>query len=226
MNIKNTIKHFLGRYPSIFFPLYRVHAPDTHIKECLLDEHSELVIEGFPRSANTYAVVAFRQAQNRDVPMAHHLHVEAQILRAVELKKPAIALIRKPTDAVKSLIIRYPGVSPDSEFRRYISFYSAIERVKNQVVLADFNQVTKDFGKIILEVNEKYGTAYKAFVTTKENVEKVYNEIDAINQKLDDGKETHVARPSKIRQMKQPRLHESNAMVVAESLYSRLTGDL
>ena len=32
-----------------------------------------LVIEGFPRSANTFAVVAFRQAQERYVPIAHHL---------------------------------------------------------------------------------------------------------------------------------------------------------
>ena len=95
----------------------------------------ELVMEGFPRSANTFAVVAFRQAQGRDVSMAHHLHVEAQVFEGVRLGKPVVVLIRQPTDAVKSLIIRHPGADVESAFKRYISFYKNIEKVIDQVVL-------------------------------------------------------------------------------------------
>ena len=160
MNVKNNIKHICGRYPSIFFPLYRSLAPESHIKECLLNDSSELVIEGFPRSANTFSVVAFRQAQGRNVPMAHHLHVEAQILKGVSKGLPVVVLIRNPMDAVKSLLIRHPLVRPDDAFKRYIEFYSAVERVADEVVIAEFNEVTTEFGGVIDRINKKYGTDY------------------------------------------------------------------
>src|SRR2546428_11249384 len=44
---------------------------------------SELVIEGFPRSSNTFSIVAFETAQARPVKVKHHLHTAAQIIQAV-----------------------------------------------------------------------------------------------------------------------------------------------
>ncbi|HKI45258.1 MAG TPA: hypothetical protein VKA08_08020, partial [Balneolales bacterium] len=170
----------------------------------------------------TYAVVAFRQAQGQYIPMAHHLHVEAQILRGVSLGIPVVVLIRNPVDAVRSLIIRHPTVDPDSEFQRYIDFYSAVERVVDKVVVADFATVTEDFGSVISRINDKYGTTYKIFKSTPENIKLVYKEIEEINKEVDGGKESHVARPSKERKQKEVSISISDNYKKAVSIYSGL----
>jgi hypothetical protein len=187
-----------------------------------MSPEKELVMEGFPRSANTFAVVAFRQAQERDVPMAHHLHIEAQILEGVRLGKPVIVLIRKPADAVKSLIIRHPSTDVESAFKRYISFYKNVEKVIDKVVLADFDVVTSDLGAAILELNQKYKTNFKVFESTPENIEQVYSEVGAINRLFDEGKETHVARPSGKRERMRVTIPQSRIFWEAEAVYEQL----
>ena len=57
---------------------------------------TQLVIEGYPRSANTYAVVAFAAVQPERPRIAHHLHVAAQVLAAVDRDIPTMVLIRRP----------------------------------------------------------------------------------------------------------------------------------
>ena len=200
MSIKNRLKHLLGRYPSIFFPAYRLTAPEHHIRECLMSQEKELVIEGFPRSANTFAVVAFRQAQGRYVPMGHHLHVEAQILQGVKWGKPVIVLLRNLVDAVKSLLIRHPSVKWEHAFCRYVHFYSAVLKVRDRVIIDHFNEVTNNFGDVIKKMNARFGCDYRPFEHTKGNVAKVFEEIEAINLQLDQGEESHVARPSRERE--------------------------
>ena len=52
---------------------------------------TELVIEGFPRTANTFAVFAFQTAQARPVRVAHHLHAPIQVTVAARRPPPAAA---------------------------------------------------------------------------------------------------------------------------------------
>jgi len=228
MTLKNKVKHFFGRYPMLFFSIFKLLAPSSTVRECLLNTDSEIVIEGFPRSANTFSVVAFRYAQNRAVPMAHHLHVEAQILAGVRKGLPVIVLIRQPEPAIKSLMIRHNHITENEALVRYIEFYSAVKRVKESVVIADFDSVTRDFGSIISLVNEKFGSKFKLFEHNDENVSAVYAEIDRINILLDGGKETHVARPSVIRKKDNSKTTlclDSPLMIKANSLYLDLIGE-
>lgn len=222
LKVKNWLKHTLGRYPSLFFPAYRLTAPRHHIQECLFSPEKEIVIEGFPRSANTFAVVAFCKAQGRHVPMGHHLHVEAQILMAASLGKPCLALIRNPDDAVRSLKIRHPDVKVERAYKRWLDFYSAVEKVLAGVVVADFTEVTTDYGQVIERLNRFFGTSYMAFEYTESNVHEVFEEIDAINRQIDGGKETHVARPSDARQKMAVELPEYPIRDEARELYEAI----
>jgi hypothetical protein len=75
----------------IFLPTVRFcpalqEPEDPH---CWVSRTTEIVIEGYPRSGNTFAVVAFRLAQGREIEIAHHLHAAAQIKRAARLDVPA-----------------------------------------------------------------------------------------------------------------------------------------
>lgn len=225
--LKQFLRYYLGHhYPKSFFYIYRMLAPPHHVTNLLLGSETEIVIEGYPRSSNTFAVVAFLRAQDRDVKVAHHLHIEAQILAGVARGLPVIVLIREPVGAIKSLMIRHPEVTPEWAAKRYVEFYSVVERVKASVVVADFETVIGDFGSVIVEVNKKFGTEFRPFVHTDENIAAVFDEIEEINIHESGGKETHVARPSLKRSNSETssKVDEHDATIVhARELYRILT---
>ena len=155
------------------------------------------MIEGFPRSANTFSAVAFQFSQKKEVRMAHHLHVEAQIIYAAHNKIPILLLIRNPKDAVKSLLVRHPETNQEWALKRYIKFYSNLTPFLDNCHVAKYEDVISDFGKIIDDFNEKFSTSFNRFEHSKENVETVFKQIDIINKKVGLGLESQVARPSK-----------------------------
>jgi hypothetical protein len=86
--------------PSLTLPLARALRRGE-----VVDARTDIVIEGFPASANTFAVAAFRLAQEpRYMRIAHHTHVPAQVIEATRLGVPAILLIREPMQAVLSVM--------------------------------------------------------------------------------------------------------------------------
>ena len=198
--------------------------------------NTEIVIEGYPRSANTFAVAAFLQAQNRPVRIARHLHLPVQIIRAVRWKIPTLVLIRYPEDAVLSLLVREPLISAKWALKEYIGFYSAIRPYSDGYVLATFEQVTSDFGQVIDRINRKFKTDFLRFEHTPENVSRVFEmveEMDKADRGEENATETTVARPSEYRRiLKMQRLEElMQADVVplvqkAKWIYEEMVGEL
>jgi hypothetical protein len=194
---------------------------------------TEIVIEGYPRSGNTFAVVAFRLAQGREIEIAHHLHAAAQIKRAARLDVPAIVLIREPSEAILSLVVRDPHASMRWALRSYIRFYSSIIPYLEKTVVAPFPTVTSDLASIIRMVNTRYGTAFKEFVPTEHALKSVRQTVEWMGQRdsmitgWDYG--LGVAAPSEQRRRaKEARrteyLDERNKplRLTAESLYERV----
>jgi hypothetical protein len=144
---------------------------------------TEIVIEGYPRSGNTFAVVAFRLAQGREIKMAHHLHAAAQIKRAARLDVPVILLIRKPSEAILSLLVRDPRASMRWALRSYIRFYSSVVPYLEKAVVAPFATVTSDLADIIRMVNIRHGTAFKEFVPTEEALNSVRRTVEWMAQR-------------------------------------------
>ena len=118
---------------------------------------TRLCIEGYPRSANSYAVRMFRSAN--DTPIAHHTHSTENIGLAIGYNVPVLALIRDPVAAITSASL-YRKKSLDEEFARWVDFYMYIERVLDDVVVADFREVVKDFNSVIGALNSRYGTEF------------------------------------------------------------------
>ena len=198
--VKAELHSFLAQYPALFMPYMRLRGRNTRL---LAGSSTEIVIEGYPRSGNTFAVVAFRLAQNRDVRIAHHLHAPAQVIWAVRRRLPALVLIRKPADAVLSLLIRDPSASVTHEIRRYTRFYGALGPYRNGFVLAAFEEVVSDFGTMIDRVNVKFSTSFQRFEHTEENVSQCFRIIEEINIKHSNREtitEHTIARPSPIRE--------------------------
>jgi hypothetical protein len=141
-------------------------------------EETEICIEGFQRSGNTFAVIAFQQAQSRTVSIAHHVHAPAAAIAAVRLGKPAIVLVRQPEGAVVSTVIRYPHLSLGQALRGYNRFYAPLLAYRDRVVVGGFDDIVNRFDAVIRAVNQKFGTAFGEFEPTEANVDRVLEEVD------------------------------------------------
>jgi hypothetical protein len=125
----------------------------------IMRSESVACIEGFPRSANSYAVEIFRR-RNGQVPLAHHLHVPGQILRAAQLKRPCAMVIRRPLDALSSLLIVDERLSADVLFWSYIDFHRRVWPARDAVVVCEFDEVIADASVVSRRMNEHFQTDF------------------------------------------------------------------
>jgi hypothetical protein len=188
----------ISRSPLLFPAMVRVQRKRRNRPAAPTDR---MVIDGFPRSANTFSSRAFQFA-NPDVPASHHMHAPANILLAVRYGIPTIVVIRTPVDAVLSEVIRQPRKRLRRGFLEWNSFYSTVRPVLDRIVVADFATVTSDYSVIIEEVNRRFGTNFEPYRNRPESDEKVFASIEAgarSRGKSGARLESQVPRPSKDR---------------------------
>lgn len=163
-----------------------------------LVESADLVIEGFPRSANSYALQAMRVASNDELEIRGHTHSYATVLNSVKAHKPCIVLVREPAMAVASLVKMTKAPRAISGARNYCRFYERLEPVLDEVVVAEFETVTADFGSVVNQVNQRFGTNFRIYERTKENELEVVERLNEVARRLNKGQmdEAVVARPS------------------------------
>jgi hypothetical protein len=140
----------------------------------VIGSSTELVIDGYTRSATTFAVYAFQLAQVRPVRLAHHLHAPAQLIAAAKMGVPVLALIREPEGAILSQLVREPRVELRDALVAYTRFYSYLLPHRRGFVVGEFDQVTRDFGGVVRRLNERFGTSFEEFLHTDANVRECY----------------------------------------------------
>lgn len=227
-NVKRRLQLYVGKHPTFFYRIYPLkRQPET----LAVTPATQLVIEGFPRSANTFAVNAFQQAQREQVRLAHHLHMPAQVIRAAQLRIPSLVLIRNPEDAITSLVIRNPQ-SVEQALRHYIMFYETVAEYRDAFVLGCFEEVISDYGRVIERVNARFGTKFATFDHDEEGVKKVFAQIEDIDRTKYEGMiwESKIPRPSVAREgMKRGVKYRSEdrereiLIARAEAIYEHLT---
>jgi hypothetical protein len=149
-----------------------------HSDRAPVDHDTVLAIEGFPRSANTFATVAFQVSQPEPVRLAHHLHAPSQIIASVRAGVPAVVLVRHPRDAAMSLVIRAPHITMELALTGYTRFYAPLVPFSAGYFVARFEDVVADFGQVVCAVNDRFGTEHVPFSHTPERVAEVYRLID------------------------------------------------
>jgi hypothetical protein len=228
-NLEKRVQLHAGRHPAVFYPLYRLARKNP---AQAVSPETQLVIEGFPRSANTFAVLAFRQAQREKVRLAHNLHVPAQVIRAVRWRIPALVLIRAPGDAVLSFVVR-DRISVDQAIRHYVSFYETVAEYRDGFTLGTFEEVTGDYGTVIRRINARFGTAYTPFRHDERNVGKVFARMEKGYRRrhAEASVEARISRPSPVRErMKLEVSHKledprrRTLISAARAVYEYLTG--
>ncbi len=161
--------------PALYLPFARRKYPGPSPE--VISSETQFVIDGYTRSASTFAVYALQLAQSTPIRLAHHLHAPAQLIEAARNKVPALAVIREPQGAVLSQLIREPDVALRDAIVAYARFYECLLPYRDHFVVADFEEVTKDFGAVIRRVNERFGTAFAEFEPSEPNVRRCFELI-------------------------------------------------
>lgn len=168
------LKTLLAQHPALALPIQRLRKRGE-----VLRDDTEIVIESFPRCASSFAVAAFRLAQEpHPSAIAHHTHSPAQVLAAVRRGVPTIVLIRAPEDAVLSHVIHTPSLTPAISLRGYLRFHEPLLPLRDGFVVGTFEEVVADFGSVIERVNARFGTSFRAFEHRPEHLARIDREID------------------------------------------------
>lgn len=170
---RHEMRRIIARYPAVYLPLLRSRQPQSTI-----GPDTQVVIDGFTRSASTFAVIAFQLAQNDHVRLAHHLHAPAHLLAATRAGLPTLMPIRPPRDTVLSAAVREPTVPISRWLSSYAEFYERVEPALGAMVVATFESVTTDVGGSIDRLNERFGTSFARFDDAAANVEAVFEIIE------------------------------------------------
>jgi hypothetical protein len=167
----------------------------------LVDSTTELIIEGFPRSANTWSVVAFEQIQSVKVKIAHHQHVISQILRGIKYGIPIILLIRNPKDVTISESMRDPEIPMEQILRHYIDYYTFLYDYKSAYLIANFEDVINNYRSIIDGVNLKFGTNFTSRNISAQEEELIADKVKELGRRFQGGDPVRISYPSEKKSM-------------------------
>ncbi|WP_421764128.1 hypothetical protein [Ekhidna sp.] len=160
-NLKRTVRSS----PFIYLN-YQLLKPSK--RKLVVTRNTNLVVEGFPRCANSYTVhlieYLLKKHNISDFKIGHHLHSIAQIKRAKKHNIPCVILIRDPTQAIASYLIRSNMSSVNQLLKEYLHFYTKISEINFQFVLVDFNEVISDINILINRVNLRFNLDLPLFI--------------------------------------------------------------
>lgn len=220
-----SIRSLAGREPALW-PLYRMYfwwdqitwsGVIVHPKKKAICKDTELVIDGFPGSANSFAFKSFNRSQTRPVKVGHHSHAPAQIIKAIKQGIPVLLTVRPPAGAVVSLTSRWSYISVTQALHIYIGFYTKLKPYASDCVISTFEQTTQHLDQIVQNVNSKFGTHFDLVDVPKANAEH-----KAFKAKLGKSKSQEAERHEVIKQEKIKELtagKNAELLLQADSLY-------
>lgn len=190
MSLRNSMRDMLDGTPSIYIKLLKARHYDKPFSNRIVSEDSDIVIEGFPRSGNSFANRAFAHC-NPSARIATHVHASAHIVYAAKLDIPTLVTIRNPAECIPSLYALRCGLKKpqpkknheqsnlNSDLKRYITFHKRIVLVKDKILVAPFESISSDYGAVIQGVNDKFSVNFVPFYHTKENQQEIFDMSDA-----------------------------------------------
>jgi hypothetical protein len=168
-------RELVGDHPA-FLPLVLALTPEGFARA--IGPRTQLVVEGYPRSGNTYAATAIAMAQPGGLVVATHVHVPAQVKRAVARGLPTLFVVRHPIDAVASTIVAAPHIRPAAALREYDHHHQEVLPLADRLVVATFEQVTTDLGGVVARLNQRFAIALVPFDHTDASEAAVQGEIE------------------------------------------------
>jgi hypothetical protein len=193
--IRPWLRPIVWRSPYLYWPIALIRQHKN-----ILSRKYDILIDGFPRSANTFAVYAFRSLQVDAVRISHHHHNPAAVVAAVKARKPTLVLIRDPVDAIASWTIS-TGYPVEYSIECFIDYYRELLPHRDALVAANFYEITADLSAVIEMINQQFGTKFNSQPFEPEHAKLIFEQIENAHIKeLGSLDERRIARPSTARE--------------------------
>jgi len=166
-------KTTVGARPTLGVWITRLRRPHLAFRD-----DTDVVVEGYPKSANAFVAHAFDTGQPRQLRVAHTTHVAGQVIVACRRDVPALVLIRDPAQAVSRIALVRPDISLGLLLRGWIRFYRPLLPWRAGFAVGPFGAVTSDLGAVMRRMNEKLGTSFTPFDHTPENVRATFEAME------------------------------------------------
>ena len=203
---RRPLRRCAWRHPRLYLPIGLARGLGN-----VLSLDFDILIDGFPRSANSFAVAAFRTAQTRPVRVLAHRHTPTFVNIAVEANKPVCLLIREPRATAASWSI-HSGWTLRRCLESYIDYYEYAAGFRGGFCVADFEDVTTRFSTVVERINRKFGTSFASEPDTEEYAESCLAQTEAVKGWGDTKTAAHVVRRSS-------RPHPAREVLKREVLY-------
>lgn len=170
------LRRQLSLYPALYLPIRRARKPETVVRR-----ETELLIEGFPRSGNTWAEALIRQCSPREIMLAHHSHAVAHVRYAVTLGVPTVILYRNPDDAVRSYLTLFNNhIDARDAYLDYVAFYEAVLPLSGRGALfVSFEELTRETVEVVDMLNDAFSLDLDSAVVREETGKlAVYQRMD------------------------------------------------
>jgi hypothetical protein len=187
------LRYLVSNYPVPYLPWARRHYAGTGV--VVVDDETELVIEGFGRSGSTFAVDAFERAQPRPVVIAHHTHAAAAVIDGVRRGLPTLVIVKEPLAATLSHMDRRK-IGAEQPLRAWIRYHERILPYRSGFVAGATSELSSGIGDMIEALNRRFGTAYAVFEPTPESVSEIFAGIERRNLERHGARTEFVARPN------------------------------
>ncbi|KKD61344.1 hypothetical protein RN22_06395 [Grimontia sp. AD028] len=142
-------------------------------KRKICNKKTDIVIDGYPRSGNSYCVHLV-EMQNPNLSISHHTHLPNNIKLAILLKKPIIVVIRSPQEAILSNLI-YSDNDLGKLCDDYLEYYELIFRFRYRVNIVIFEDVIQNEKLLYEAVELETGKKINKETTTAEMEERTRN---------------------------------------------------
>ncbi|MEL6168584.1 MAG: hypothetical protein AAFR35_07820 [Pseudomonadota bacterium] len=177
--LRHAMRRPIARRPVLYGAVARLTGNTQFVRS-----RTDLVIDGFPRSANSTTEAAFHVAEGADhgYRLAHHTHAPAQFLQAVRFGCPAVLLLREPDAAILSWKEAHgTGMTFATLYEDWLAFHRPLTGIGAHVVVAPFTLVIRDYGAVAAAVNAKFGTRFRCPAPSPAFAEAVARKRDRIS---------------------------------------------
>lgn len=199
-------RNLLGAHPAL--------EPLTWIQPALrgnqVTADTDVCIEGYPRSGNTFATVALRH-WNPNVSIASHHHAPGQVARAVSREVPTLVVVRPPLGAVTSQLVGVPDLTPGVCLWAYVRFHSRVWELRHRITVATFDEVTDRYWEVVARFSAAHGLDLTASPLTDADRTHLFHTIKWLNQLDPRQDERMAARPSEARRSQQDQVRPAVA---------------
>jgi len=161
-SLKDQIKSYTiacAKSSALAWPIFQKVRGKTSGKFC--SSNTDLCVEGFESSANTYTFEVFRHL-DKSLNIGHHTHAVAGLKLAMRYEVPTLILFRDPCEAIPSVVTRFrPSVCEAT--LNYIYFYEYVLQVVDYVILARFDEITENIGSVIRRVDQHTALDFETY---------------------------------------------------------------